>query len=472
MAIKQKDIRRNLGLWNYVKLSGRIGLSMPKKAYNSIKSNYIDGKERLSDYVKEEAVEYKKNIEQSLNEELKDLSTMKKEVTKDKTLSKTNKAIYIDEINKKIEKLKSKKVTVRNRGLGIFTLAKLSIAKYRDLRKIEKIAKAEEKERMHEQKEILEGMERYEAMMREAEALRAENAAKIEAHENKFNVSILNQAQEYQTKVVSEPMISTPEPTMKTPEPVISTPVTPTPVTTSEEPVIEPTPVAPVAPVVESTPELEPVTPELIPLIYSRKPTMKERWIKVLTVAMIAAMLVNAHLNAKSKIVDRLEKKFNYSPPEMSQVVDFVRPEVSVDDEVNVPTDEIVDEKTSSTYWDKEEFKLGDIVLLDTTTPIYNNAIDAVMKTNGVEHLFKDKDERIIEAVTYKFIENNTPKFITVFATEQDSEAKVQALKDQGATLEGVLITKTQYSGKNLGNEGFKNIYDVQLAAREKGVSR
>ena len=75
--ITQKDIRQNLGLWNYAKIKGRAGLAMPKNAFNKIKANYHLGKTKLEKYVESDIKDYKQQRISNIDMELKDLSSFK-----------------------------------------------------------------------------------------------------------------------------------------------------------------------------------------------------------------------------------------------------------------------------------------------------------------------------------------------------------------------------------------------------------
>ena len=203
--MKQKELRKGLGTWNYFKASGRVVFAVPKNAVKKIQYNYEMTKLNIKDYVKTEANAEIKARQSKVQDQIYDLYATKKEMKKDREYTHGSKKAYLAAVDEKIQKLKTKKKVIKGKGLGIFALSKLALSKYRknwlearaqakEERAIEKENILKEKERLMEQQEIQEGLDRYEAMMREAEALRIENEAKMAEYENKFNASVLSQA--------------------------------------------------------------------------------------------------------------------------------------------------------------------------------------------------------------------------------------------------------------------------------------
>ncbi len=157
--MKQKDLRKSLGTWNYIRATGRVVYAMPKKVVNKIKYNYGMTKLNIKDYVKDEANAEIKKRQSKVQDEIYDLYAVKREMKKDREYTHGSKKGYMTAVDEKIKKLKTKKKVIKGKGLGIFSLTRLALSKFRKNRKEEreaaKLARAEEKQALQIEKEKL-----------------------------------------------------------------------------------------------------------------------------------------------------------------------------------------------------------------------------------------------------------------------------------------------------------------------------
>ncbi len=177
--------------------------------------------------------------------------------------------------------------------------------------------------------------------------------------------------------------------------------------------------------------------------VVSKKPSIdKEKLTRAIATIGMLAIVSNAVMGCSSDITrNNKEKGFNFPVIEEYQDVDI--PEVRIEDYSNI--------------------KLGSSVLVDTNTPIYKNSMDSIHGVNPVDHYFEDNDDRIIEAITYRYLEGKTPKYVTIYATDEIASEKVALLEEKGATPVSVLISKASLTSGEYGHEGFKNIKDIRV---------
>lgn len=113
------------------------------------------------------------------------------------------------------------------------------------------------------------------------------------------------------------------------------------------------------------------------------------------------------------------------------------------------------------------ELDLGSLVKINSNTPIYETAADAAEKNNPKEAYYKDDDNRVAEAFTYMIMDKGNPQYFTVWYNDRDAQFKINTLKNKGASLVSVLVTKSSLANDKL-HEGFKSIEDVYFMEKVK----
>ncbi len=113
------------------------------------------------------------------------------------------------------------------------------------------------------------------------------------------------------------------------------------------------------------------------------------------------------------------------------------------------------------------ELDLGSLVQINSNTPIYETAADAAEKNNPKEAYYKDDDNRVAEAFTYMIMDKGNPQYFTVWYNDRDAQFKINTLKNKGASLVSVLVTKSSLANDKL-HEGFKSIEDVYFMEKVK----
>lgn len=102
--------------------------------------------------------------------------------------------------------------------------------------------------------------------------------------------------------------------------------------------------------------------------------------------------------------------------------------------------------------------QIGDIVKVNSQTPIYRSSMDVASKTNPLTPYFKDDDDRVIDALVY----NEDDKITTVWGFQENYNEQINKLEQEGATLVGCVYTKKDLAGRGQ-YEGFKPIEDFVI---------
>ena len=106
-----------------------------------------------------------------------------------------------------------------------------------------------------------------------------------------------------------------------------------------------------------------------------------------------------------------------------------------------------------------------DVVTISDNAYIYSNSYDAVSETNNLTPIYDGSYERDIMGVVY----NLDGKIYTIYSNDSNAYDEAEMLINNGATVEAVLVTRSDISeGHEDVNdaEGYYNVDDVKVKTR------
>lgn len=185
--------------------------------------------------------------------------------------------------------------------------------------------------------------------------------------------------------------------------------------------------------------------------------------VKVAAFLLAGATLIGAFLpnfKKKDKKVN-VDNRPSYSTVENAEVNNNNN-EVNIhtentDDKVIIETDK--EETPSEENIDSNIFDYN--VTLNNDAKIYRSSYDAASENNSLRPYYNGEYDRQVQGAVY----NLNGKIYTIYTSDAEASNKAKDLLEQGATLEALLVTRTDlvYTGDY---EGYYNIDDVKTKTR------
>jgi len=176
--ITAKDVKKLLPLKVRLKVRTKRALAIPKRIFNAVKSFYKNSKTKLESYLLEEVKQdvLKQKIDK-LEEKREKLYDMLGKMVEQEEFTTGNKKYYVDVVEDEIARLENKVVKRKNKGLGKFALAKLTLSTYLSRRNEKRALKKNVKKQIKIEKEEVEIMSALEEITTE----KTERQEKIKA---------------------------------------------------------------------------------------------------------------------------------------------------------------------------------------------------------------------------------------------------------------------------------------------------
>ena len=160
--ITVKDVKKHLSTKSKIKITGKKIFSLPKTMLNKTKQGYKNIKVKLNNFVEEEIKQEEKDKKVAkIDEKRKEQKEFIGQMEKQDEFRVGDKQYYLKAAKEELEKLNKKRIKRSKKGLGVFSLAKLTLVqiKKNTTTKINKIKEEKEQEQAlsdkKEQKQIL-----------------------------------------------------------------------------------------------------------------------------------------------------------------------------------------------------------------------------------------------------------------------------------------------------------------------------
>lgn len=153
--ITVKDVKKHLSTKSKIKITGKKIFSLPKTMLNKTKQGYKNIKVKLNNFVEEEIKQEEKDKKVAkIDEKRKEQKEFIGQIEKQDEFRVGDKQYYLKAAKEELEKLNKKRIKRAKKGLGVFSLAKLTLEQIKK-NTTKKINKIKEERIEKEQKQVL-----------------------------------------------------------------------------------------------------------------------------------------------------------------------------------------------------------------------------------------------------------------------------------------------------------------------------